>query len=75
MQRYYFDYRDATGVTEDGIGEEFPGIEAARKMALVTLGEIARDFGLSGQEGQITIEVRDGNGPVLTASATIEIKP
>jgi hypothetical protein len=41
-------------------------------MALVALGEIARDVTLYGHEGQIAIEVRDSKSvPVLVAFATI----
>ncbi len=75
MPRYYFDFRDARGVTEDEVGEDLPSFNAARTMALVTLGEVARDVALNSQEGQITIEVRDANGLILAASATIEVHP
>jgi hypothetical protein len=76
MPRYYFDFHDAEGVTKDATGEELPGEAAARNMALVALGEIARDVTLYGHEGQIAIEVRDiKSEAVLVASAKIEVIP
>jgi hypothetical protein len=37
MPCYYFDFRDAEGVTTDKTGEELPGEGAARNMALAAL--------------------------------------
>jgi uncharacterized protein DUF6894 len=74
MPRYYFDFHDAGGVTKDETGEELPSESAARSMALVALGEIARDVTLYGQEGQIAIEVRNSKSEaVLVAYANIGV--
>ena len=75
MPRYYFDFHDAEGVTKDET-EELPSENAARDMALIALGEVARDVTLYGQQGQIAIEVRDSRSePVLVAIAKIEVIP
>ncbi|WGD50044.1 hypothetical protein QA641_31035 [Bradyrhizobium sp. CB1650] len=71
MARYHFDFRDEKGLTRDEIGAELPNLGAARKLALTTLGEIARDITVSGVEGQVAIEVRDADGLVLVASASL----
>ncbi|MGY3607666.1 MULTISPECIES: DUF6894 family protein [unclassified Bradyrhizobium] len=74
MPRYYFDFHDAEGVTTDETGEELPGDNAARAMAMIALGEVARDVTMSGYEGLIAIEVRDEKKePLLAASAVIQV--
>jgi hypothetical protein len=75
LRDYYFDFHDAEGVTKDETGEELPG-KAAARMALLALGEIARDVTLCGHEGQIAIEVRDSKSePISVAFAEIEVIP
>ena len=66
MARFYFDYQDANGVLIDDVGEEVPNTTVARMEALVTAGA-TREL-----EGRVVIEVRDGDGPVLRVSATVE---
>jgi hypothetical protein len=73
MPRFFFDFRDATGVISDQVGQDFPTVAQARKMALVTAGEMARDLTASGGDAQLSIEVRDGNGPVCSTRVTIKV--
>ena len=72
MTRYFFDYRDASGVViRDEVGEELPSINAAREQALVALGDAARDLTRQGREDRLTIEIRDGEHVVAGAVVTV----
>ncbi|WGR91661.1 MULTISPECIES: hypothetical protein [unclassified Bradyrhizobium] len=71
MPRYFFDYRDATGVIRDDVGEDLPGVDVARELALVALGDAARDFTRQGREDRLTIEIRDGEHVVAGATVTV----
>lgn len=73
MARYHFDYHEAELVTVDSAGEEFESIDAARKMAMIAVGEAVRDYTLAGRPGRIAILVRDDAGVVLTVSAVVQI--
>jgi hypothetical protein len=77
MALYYFDFRDADGVTRDESGEELPDENHARDAALVCLGEVARDVTLHGYEGHIAIEVREDSErePIFVALAMIKVVP
>jgi hypothetical protein len=72
MARFYFDYRDASGLFRDEAGEELPGAEVARAVALKTVGQAVKDLTYRPSEGRVVIEVRDGDGPVLEVSAVVE---
>jgi hypothetical protein len=74
MPRFYFDFHGDDGSTIDDDGAEFPNIAAARKEALVALGDAARDFTRRYSEGRLSICVRDGEGLVLEVLATFEAK-
>ena len=71
MTRYFFDYRDANGVTRDEVGEDLPSVDAARELALVALGDAARDFSRRGREDHLTIEIRSGDQVIAGATVTI----
>lgn len=74
MARYYFDFRDAEGVARDEVGQDLDGINAVRRAAVTAAGEAVRDATLSGREGHIVIEVRDGNGRIMTVEASVATK-
>lgn len=75
MPTYYFDYREPDGLFADQVGYDLPDMEAARRLALSALGEATRDLTAEGRVGRLMLEVRDGVGPVLTLSASIEQFP
>ena len=72
MTRFYFDYRDASGILRDDAGEELPSATIARKEALETVGQAIKDLTFHHSDGRVVIEVRDREGPVLRVSALIE---
>ena len=74
MPRYYFDVRDGH-LTEDDIGLEFDGIEAARDEAARALGEMARDVFPGSVARELAIEVRDENKePLLRTTLRFEVQ-
>jgi hypothetical protein len=72
MPRYFLDLHDENGIILDEDGEEMPDVEAARKEAMMALGEASRDFARVGTDGQLVIRVRDERGPVLSVSVSFE---
>ncbi|WP_063799771.1 DUF6894 family protein [Bradyrhizobium jicamae] len=72
MARFYFDFYDAAGIIRDNAGEELPSATVALKEALEMVGQAVKDLTSRQSEGRIAVEVRDGEGPVLKVSATIE---
>jgi len=74
MARYFFDFRDAEGFARDEVGQDLDAIDAVRRAAVTAAGEAMRDATLFGREGHIAIEVRDGNGPIMTVEATVAVK-
>lgn len=75
MPRYHFHAADGEPYRDDE-GEELPGLEAAKAVALDVLTEIlpmkAADFWRS---GIFTVSVKDGQGRMvatLTATATVD---
>ena len=76
MARYYFDLHDSGSVIyPDDVGEELPSDVAARDVAVQTIGQMAGDFTRRHLEGRISVEVRDGDGPILRFSATLKLTP
>lgn len=77
MRRYYFDIRDEDGLAVDEEGLELRDIQAVQEEAARSLADIARDEVRSAngrkQERQMTIEVRDDDGPVLQVKFTFKI--
>lgn len=75
MPIFYFDIHEESGiVTIDTNGEDFPSIQAAKREALIALGDAARDLARQGGGGRLSIRVRDRSGAVLEVSATFETK-
>ena len=69
MPRFFFDIHDS-GVTRDDEGQELPDIEAARRLAMSSLPQIAADeIPMDSDRRHFVVLVRDGNGtPVYTAT-------
>ena len=62
MTRFYFDFRDASGILRDDAGEELPSATIARKEALRIVGQAVNDLTYRHSEGCVVIDVRDGEG-------------
>ena len=77
MRRYFFDLRDGDGIVPDEEGMELPSLDAVQEEAARALADMARDevpLTGNGPARHMTIEVRDGDGPVLHARFFFEIK-
>ena len=75
MPVYFFDTIDTGETLRDGEGMELPSFAAARKEALTTLGEIAKDELPDGDCREFVITIREGDGPViLTASLSLRVE-
>lgn len=72
MALYFFDTRDNDEFVEDDEGHEFPDLEAVKIQTAKSLAELARDVCPGSLKRQLTIEVRDDEGPVLVANMTFE---
>ena len=72
MARFFFDHHDANGIFKDDVGDELTTATIARMVALKTVGEVVRDLTSRHSEGRVTIDVRDGEEPVLRVSAVVE---
>ena len=72
MPKFYFDFHDANGIFRDNAGEELPSAIIARKEAIETVGHAVKELAFRHSDGRVVIEVRDGKGPVLQVSATVE---
>lgn len=76
MQRYYFDVIDEHGVAVDDEGLVLRGIEAAQEAARL-MADAARDEVLrqsAGAPTQMSIQVRDDDGPVMLVKFSFEIE-
>ncbi len=73
MPRFYFDF-DNSGSFVDGDGEEFHGIDVARREALAALADAAKEHVSQYGDGCLTIRVRDMKAAILDVSATFETK-
>jgi hypothetical protein len=75
MPLYFFDVTDTGKVSRDDQGVELASLEEARREALRTLGEIAKDEMPDGNRREFTIQIRrDGGPPVLSASLTLHVQ-
>ena len=64
--RYYFDLRDADGITIDEEGIDLPSLQRVQEEAARSLADMARDAQrFDGSAHEMAIEVRDEAGPVL----------
>jgi hypothetical protein len=75
MPRFYFDFDDDDGTFIDKDGGEFADLAAARREAMASLGEAARDFCRRSPGGRLAIFIRSDEGPIVELSATFETKP
>ena len=75
--RYFFDLREDNQVVLDREGIDFPSVELAQQEAALSLANLARDFvltnGKNGLSHNMSIHVRDENGPVIKAQFAFEI--
>jgi hypothetical protein len=77
MARYFFDMRDGDELIADEEGVEFLTIDAVQHEAAHALSDMARDevrLTGNGPARHMAIEVRDGDGPVMHATFSFEIK-
>ena len=73
MAKFFFDHHDANGIFKDDVGDELATATIARMIALKgVVGEVVRDLTSRHSEGRVTIDVRDGEEPVLRVSAVVE---
>jgi hypothetical protein len=74
MPRFYFDITDTGRIEVDEKGLECADLAAARKEALATLGEIARDELPDGDRRDFVITIRDHRkSPMLTAELLLRV--
>lgn len=75
MPRFFFDVTDSGKTSPDSEGVEFPSVDEARREALRTLGEIAKDELPDGDHRQFSIDIREGDGaPILTAALSLRVE-
>lgn len=76
MTRYFFDVIEDDQVTPDEEGVELPGIEEARREAVQSLSDMAKELAvdLANERRKVVIRVRDESGEVLTGAALFDVK-
>ena len=72
MPTFYFDFHDTNGVLRDEAGDELPSAIIARGEAIETVGHALKDLTFRYSDGRVMIEVRDGDGPILSVSGAVE---
>ena len=72
MPLYFFDTRDDDKFIEDDVGVELPDLAAVKIEAAKFLAELARDVIPGSLKRTLTVEARDGQGPVLKAVMAFE---
>ena len=79
MPRYYFDLRDGEDLTPDSEGMELSSFHAAQEEAARSLADLAKEalrtHHIDGAGGQLAVEVRDDDGPVLQARFSVDVNP
>jgi hypothetical protein len=66
MPRYFFDQYDGTQTSRDEVGTELAGTDEARRQAVVTLSEVAKEkFPADGDFEELGMNVRDSSGTTL----------
>ena len=76
MTRYFFDFRDGTEFILDGEGLLIRDMAAVQQEAAKALSGLARDSmaTFNGSQGhQMSVEVRDGDGPVMKLELSFNI--
>lgn len=75
MPRFFFDITDNGRVERDLEGTEFPDIEGARKDAMSTLVEIAKDELPDGDARDFVIDIHDGDSkPRITVTISVRVE-
>jgi len=72
MPTFYFDFHDTNGVLRDEAGDELPSAISVRKEAIETVGHALKDLTFRHSDGRVMIEVRDGDGFILSVSGVVE---
>ena len=73
MTRYFFDIREGDKVAIDEEGKDLPSVEAAQEEAARSLADLARDKIGCYPFCQMSIRVRDTDGPVVEAKFVWEL--
>ena len=67
--------RDGEALLVDDEAPEHDSLEGAKDEAMLSLAELALDaMGKRGADDRMSMEVRDGRGPVLQVSCTFEVE-
>ncbi|MGQ2186061.1 DUF6894 family protein [Bradyrhizobium barranii] len=74
MPTFYFDHHSSGDSTVDDEGVDLANQNAAKRLALEYLAQLIMDRAARVSTGQISVEVRDHDGPVLRASAAIMVE-
>lgn len=73
IPRYYFDIHNSSNIILDDQGIDLANGADARRLALELLGQTIMEGSAGATLDQVAIEVRDETGPLLRASAAIQI--
>lgn len=78
MRRYYFDIREGDEFAPDEEGLELDTMERVQEEAARSLADMARDSARrrlhNAKAQEMTIEVRDDDGPVLQVRFTFSVQ-
>jgi hypothetical protein len=75
MSHYYFDTRDNDKFVLDEIGVEIATLAKVKRAASEAMADFAKDVLPGSVVRTLSIEVRDGSGPVLRVVLRFEIAP
>lgn len=73
MARYYFDFRESSGVLRDDVGVEFADAETATLEAVKTVAAVAEENFRKGNRSVI-VNVREGDRPAFKVSLTLAVE-
>jgi hypothetical protein len=74
MKRYFFDMLDQDSLILDDEGIELPNVEAAQKEAARSLADMVKEDIHNQIFSNVSVQVRDGEGPVLEAKFVWEVR-
>ncbi len=72
MALYFFDTRDNEDFVADDVGVELPDLDAVKQQAALSLAELARDVLPESIKRNLSVEVHDGQQPVMSAKLVFE---
>jgi hypothetical protein len=75
MKRFYFDICDGDRNLIDEEGLDLPDIKTAEHEATLALAEMAHSLVRGRKQRNLTIAVRDDDGPLLRASFSFLVQP